>query len=69
MPGDGVLVGRNQTESPVLITAMDVPLAPPDGELNDNDLRPIEVRAAQAAVQAELDSLAQWLGLDRVAYP
>src|SRR5216684_5818404 len=31
---------------------MDVPLAPPDGELNDNDLRPVEVRAARAAVQA-----------------
>src|SRR5216683_1574315 len=38
MPGEVVLVSRNQTESPVLITAMDVALAPPDGELNDNDL-------------------------------
>ena len=56
MPGDVVLVSRNQTESPVLITAMDVPLAPPDGELNDNDLRPIEVRAARAAVQAGVAS-------------
>src|SRR3977135_2135462 len=52
MPGDVVLVSRNQTESPVLITAMNTPLAPPDGELNDNDLRPVEVRAARAAVQA-----------------
>jgi len=56
MPGDVVLVSRNQTESPVLITAMDVPLAPPDGELNDNDLRPVEVRAARAAVQAGVAS-------------
>src|SRR6266851_6399280 len=52
MPGDVVLVSRNQTELPVLITAMDVALAPPDGELNDNDLRPVEVRAARAAVKA-----------------
>ena len=56
MPGDVVLVSRNQTESPLLITAMDVPLAPPDGELNDNDLRPVEVRAARAAVQAGVAS-------------
>ncbi len=52
MLGDVVLVNRYQTES--LITAMDVPLAPPDG--NDNVRRPVEglTRAQWEQATAEL---------------
>lgn len=51
-----VLISAGQTGSPVLVTAMDVPLAPPIGRLDQNDLQPVEIRAERAAEKAGVGS-------------